>query len=153
MTMPTPTRLPAPRSELASIARPVRKFVAFLSHDWGVDDAEMRRRIGDDELRAMRSEVDRFGSEVDRECVRYVLGHNKPTLILGGGGYTIRNVSRCWTFETSVILGEELSDDLPYNDYYEYYGPDFNLHITPSNMENKNSDKYLEKQKTVLFIK
>ena len=85
------------------------------------------------------------------ECVRYVLGHNKPTLILGGGGYTIRNVSRCWTFETSVILGEELSDDLPYNDYYEYYGPDYKLHITPSNMENLNLPDNLEKIKAKIF--
>ena len=53
------------------------------------------------------------------ECVRHVLAHKVPTLILGGGGYTIRNVARCWTYETAVILGEEISNDLPYNDYYE----------------------------------
>ena len=45
-----------------------------------------------------------------------------PTLILGGGGYTIRNVARCWTYETAVVLNEEISNELPYNDYYEYYG-------------------------------
>jgi len=37
--------------------------------------------------------------------------------------------------------------ELPYNEYYEYFGPDFQLHITPSNMENQNSGKYLEKCK------
>ena len=28
------------------------------------------------------------------ECVNYVRSFNIPTLVLGGGGYTIRNVSR-----------------------------------------------------------
>ena len=37
-----------------------------------------------------------------------------------------------------------MQDELPYNDYFEYYGPDYRLHITPSNMENRNSRKYLE---------
>uniref|UniRef100_A0A7S3FH22 Histone deacetylase n=1 Tax=Haptolina ericina TaxID=156174 RepID=A0A7S3FH22_9EUKA len=85
------------------------------------------------------------------ECVRYVLEQRVPTLILGGGGYTIRNVSRCWTFETSVILGQEISDDLPYNDYYEYYGPDYRLHIQPSGMDNLNQPETLEKLKNKVF--
>ena len=28
------------------------------------------------------------------ECVNYVRSFNVPTLVLGGGGYTVRNVSR-----------------------------------------------------------
>ncbi len=28
------------------------------------------------------------------ECVNYVRSFNIPTLVLGGGGYTVRNVSR-----------------------------------------------------------
>jgi len=35
-------------------------------------------------------------------------------------------------------------DELPYNDFFEYYGPDYRLHITPSNMENMNTKKYLD---------
>ncbi len=35
--------------------------------------------------------------------------------------------------------------ELPYNEYYEYFGPDYQLHITPSNMENLNTPKYLER--------
>ena len=31
------------------------------------------------------------------ECVNYVRSFNIPTLVLGGGGYTIRNVSRYLT--------------------------------------------------------
>ena len=35
----------------------------------------------------------------------------------------------------------------PYNDYYEYYGPDYNLHIQPSTAENLNMPDALEKIK------
>lgn len=35
--------------------------------------------------------------------------------------------------------------------YYEYYGPDFNLHIQPSNMENLNTPNYLTKQENALL--
>jgi len=40
---------------------------------------------------------------------------NLPTIILGGGGYTVRNVARCWTYETSIILDEQLNSELPDN--------------------------------------
>jgi hypothetical protein len=29
-----------------------------------------------------------------------------PLLVLGGGGYKIKNVARCWAYETAVLLGE-----------------------------------------------
>jgi len=74
-----------------------------------------------------------------------------PLLILGGGGYTIRNVARCWTYETGLLLNQELDNDLPQNEYIGYYAPNFNLHITPSNMENMNSPKDLEKYKIQIF--
>jgi hypothetical protein len=38
----------------------------------------------------------------------------------------------------------ETQDELPYNDYFEYYGPDYRLHISPSNMENLNDRSYLD---------
>jgi len=69
----------------------------------------------------------------------------KPLLLLGGGGYTIRNVARCWTYETSVALDATVDDELPYNDYYEYFGPDFRLQISPTNMDNQNTPEYLQK--------
>merc|ERR1719305_2199551 len=52
------------------------------------------------------------------ECVRFVKGFGVPLLVLGGGGYTIRNVARCWAYETSVVLDTPLGEDIPYNDYY-----------------------------------
>ncbi|KAG8468067.1 hypothetical protein KFE25_007119 [Diacronema lutheri] len=79
------------------------------------------------------------------ECVRFVLAFGLPTLVLGGGGYTIRNVARCWTYETAVALNQELADDLPPNDYYEYFVPDWKLNLQPNpSMDNLNSRHYLE---------
>jgi len=85
------------------------------------------------------------------ECVKFVESFGLPLLVLGGGGYTIRNVARCWSYETSLLLHTDVSDELPFNDYLEYYGPDFRLHITPTNMENLNDPKYLEKMKIKLI--
>jgi len=78
------------------------------------------------------------------ECVRFMRSFNVPLLLLGGGGYTIRNVARCWCYETGVALGHELTDKMPANEYYEYFGPDYTLHVAPSNMENKNTRHQLD---------
>uniref|UniRef100_A0A8C1EPE9 Histone deacetylase 1 n=1 Tax=Cyprinus carpio carpio TaxID=630221 RepID=A0A8C1EPE9_CYPCA len=85
------------------------------------------------------------------KCVEYIKSFNLPLLMLGGGGYTIRNVARCWTYETAVALDSTIPNELPYNDYFEYFGPDFKLHISPSNMTNQNTNDYLEKIKQRLF--
>lgn len=74
-------------------------------------------------------------------AVKHVQSYGVPTLVLGGGGYTIRNVSRLWAYETSVLLDEDIPNDIPFNDYYEYYAPDFELHLKPDpNMENGNKN-------------
>jgi len=76
---------------------------------------------------------------------------NLPLLVLGGGGYTIKNVARCWAYETGILLEDELDDQLPYNEYLEYYSPDYRLHIEPSNMENLNTREYLDMHMTQLL--
>lgn len=43
------------------------------------------------------------------DCVQYVKSFNVPLLVLGGGGYTLRNVPRCWAYETGVLLDTEPS--------------------------------------------
>lgn len=80
------------------------------------------------------------------QCVRFVKSFNKPTMILGGGGYTMRNVARTWAYETGLLLDQEqnMPADLPFTDYYEYYAPDFELDVKPSNMDNANSQPYLQ---------
>ena len=52
-------------------------------------------------------------------CVKFVKSFNMPTLVLGGGGYTMRNVARTWAFETGVLVGEDMAPVLPFNEYYE----------------------------------
>jgi len=67
------------------------------------------------------------------ECVNHMLKYGVPTILLGGGGYTITNVSRCWTYETAVALNKTLDNNLPkIENYYEHYNPDFKLHLTVS---------------------
>lgn len=84
------------------------------------------------------------------ECVRYVKGFGLPMLVVGGGGYRMRNVSRAWAYETSILIGQEVSDNIPYNDYFEFYAPTFKLHLEPDpELKNDNSKEYLEKHKYV----
>jgi len=51
-------------------------------------------------------------------CVEYVKSFNIPTLILGGGGYTMRNVALTWAYETGVVLDQPMNPVLPHNEYY-----------------------------------
>lgn len=46
--------------------------------------------------------------------------------------------------QTGVALGHELTDKMPPNEYFEYFGPDYTLHVAPSNMENKNTRQQLD---------
>ncbi|KAL2915960.1 histone deacetylase [Polyrhizophydium stewartii] len=87
------------------------------------------------------------------ECVRHMKSFGLPMLVLGGGGYTIRNVARCWTYETSVLTDTELPNDLPYNAYLSHYGPDFKLHppIVDGHSENLNTRQYLESVRVSIF--
>ena len=96
------------------------------------------------------------------ECVKYVKTFNVPVLLLGGGGYTLRNVPRAWAYETSIALGIDLPNgifvnftflimfkDLPKKEKYEYidyFSPEYKLHMSISNMENKNTPKYLREK-------
>jgi histone deacetylase 1/2 len=84
-------------------------------------------------------------------CVKYVKSFGLPTLVVGGGGYTMRNVARTWAYETGCIVGQTLGPELPYNEYYEYYGPDYELDVRASNMENANSKDYLDKIKNAVI--
>ncbi|XP_054270562.1 histone deacetylase 3 [Macrosteles quadrilineatus] len=79
------------------------------------------------------------------ECVKFVRDLNVPLLAVGGGGYTLRNVARCWTYETSLLVDEPISNELPYTEYLEYFAPDFTLHPDiVTRQDNANSKQYLE---------
>ncbi|KAJ1966354.1 histone deacetylase [Dipsacomyces acuminosporus] len=81
------------------------------------------------------------------ECVRFVKEFNLPMLVLGGGGYTIRNVSRVWAYETGILVGMEMDRKLPMNDYMDYYAPEYTLNVPAYNVNNSNSPEYLERIK------
>ncbi|XP_059611599.1 histone deacetylase 3 [Phlebotomus argentipes] len=79
------------------------------------------------------------------ECVKFVKELNVPTLVVGGGGYTLRNVARCWTYETSLLIDETISNDIPMNDYLGFFAPDFTLHPEiVTRQDNANSKQYLD---------
>lgn len=45
---------------------------------------------------------------------------------------------------------EDMEDELPPNEYYEYFGPDYRLHIPPEkDLVNKNKREALEKVGTL----
>ena len=44
------------------------------------------------------------------QCVNFVKKFGLPILLLGGGGYTIRNVARCWTYETATALDSDIAN-------------------------------------------
>ncbi|KAH0788022.1 Histone deacetylase 1 [Histomonas meleagridis] len=77
-------------------------------------------------------------------CVEFIKGFGIPLLVAGGGGYTVRNVARCWAYETSILLDEVIEDKLPEHEYLGYYGPDYKLHLQPSNMENLNTPEHIQ---------
>lgn len=78
-------------------------------------------------------------------CVNFVRSFGIPMMVLGGGGYTMRNVARTWAFEAGLLNDVVLPNELPYNEYYEYYGPDYKLDVRPSNMYNANASEFLNK--------
>lgn len=97
--------------------------------------------LGHDRLGCFNLNVKAHG-----ECVKYVKSFGLPMLVVGGGGYTPRNVSRLWAYETGllngVLLPEEIPEGIPFRDWF---GPDYSLHPTLDDLyENKNSKKFLE---------
>lgn len=78
------------------------------------------------------------------DCVRFVKSFGIPMMTVGGGGYTIRNVARTWTNETGVLCNKELDENLPYNQYMEYFGPEYKLDVPRNSMTDNNTRDYLD---------
>lgn len=72
--------------------------------------------LGCDRLGAFNLSIAAHG-----ECVNFVRKYNVPLMVVGGGGYTIKNVSRCWTYETSVLVGATIPDELPVTIYDSFF--------------------------------
>ncbi|PHT26840.1 Histone deacetylase 6 [Capsicum baccatum] len=85
------------------------------------------------------------------DCLRFLRSFNVPLMVLGGGGYTITNVARCWCYETAVAVGVEPDNELPIHEYYEHFSPEYVLHVEPKPTMNKNSRKDLENIRNMLL--
>ncbi|SPN96966.1 probable histone deacetylase HosA [Cephalotrichum gorgonifer] len=59
-------------------------------------------------------------------CVEYVKSLGLPLLLVGGGGYTPRNVARAWAFETSIAIGADkkidpiIPEHTPYREQFRH---------------------------------
>ncbi|KAF8975988.1 hypothetical protein BDQ17DRAFT_1441288 [Cyathus striatus] len=73
-------------------------------------------------------------------CVQFLRKQNVPLILLGGGGYTVKNVARTWTYETACALGmeDEIDPVLPWNQYFEWFGPRYRLEVVTNNMDDLN---------------
>ena len=64
----------------------------------------------------------RFNVQVEGHgaCVAYCKSLNIPLLLVGGGGYTPRNVARAWAHETSIAIGcsKDLNPIIPLHTPY-----------------------------------
>ncbi|KAI6228233.1 Histone deacetylase [Aphelenchoides besseyi] len=81
------------------------------------------------------------------ECVDFVKKLGKPLLVLGGGGYTLRNVARCWTNETAILVDrrDEISNEIPESSpYLGYFAPEFTLRPElASRVDNMNTKEFI----------
>lgn len=84
------------------------------------------------------------------ECVKilhqYAQAKGIPLLLTGGGGYTARSAAKCWTYETSLVCNQVLSEQIPANQFYEYYGPDYSLLVPRINLPNQNTKQDIEQK-------
>jgi histone deacetylase 1/2 len=86
--------------------------------DWYRPEAVVLQ-CGGDSLSGDRLGCFNLSMKGHANCVKYVKSFNLPVLVVGGGGYTMRNVARTWAYETGQLVGQEMGPQLPYNDYYD----------------------------------
>ena len=95
-------------------------FEPIIQHvmDWYRPGAVVLQ-CGGDSLSGDRLGCFNLSMKGHANCVKFVKGFGLPVLVLGGGGYTMRNVARTWAYETGLLVGQDLAPTLPYNEYYE----------------------------------
>ena len=60
---------------------------------------------GADSLAGDRLGAFNLSSSCHAGCHAFMAAFGVPMLVLGGGGYKIKNVARCWALETATLLG------------------------------------------------
>eukprot|EP00477_Mikrocytos_mackini_P001631 GAHX01001757.1.p1 GENE.GAHX01001757.1~~GAHX01001757.1.p1 ORF type:complete len:418 (+),score=50.78 GAHX01001757.1:76-1329(+) len=84
------------------------------------------------------------------EAIRRVKQFGLPMLVLGGGGYNVKNVSRTWAYETSILCGLDVDNVIPNHEYSHCYAPDYRLHIEPNDMEDKNTQDEIDTKVAII---
>ena len=98
--------------------------------------------LGHDRLGCFNLNIRGHGS-----CVSYVKSFNLPLLVVGGGGYTPRNVARAWAHETSICIGAdktlnpELPSHTPHRDAFQKEGFTLFPNLGTSKPHNMNSQE------------
>lgn len=77
-------------------------------------------------------------------CISTVLDKQKPTMLLGGGGYNHSNTARLWTTLTAFVTGVELDEIIPEHNEWPEYGPDYMLPVQGTLIKDTNKKSYLE---------
>lgn len=97
--------------------------------------------LGEDRLGCFNLSIEGHAS-----CVRFVKSLGVPLLVLGGGGYTLTNVARCWAYETAVLCGGDPDVNIPEdNPFYTYFSPTYSLNpVFRRKFTNKNDKEYLD---------
>ena len=100
--------------------------------------------LGGDRLGCFNLNVEAHG-----DCVEYVKSKRVPLLVLGGGGYTPRNVAKAWAYETAICIGADkgLHPNLPpHMPLIEHFKGEKTLFpkLDGTKYENRNSKAYLE---------
>lgn len=113
------------------------------------------QQCGADSLGCDRLGVFNLNIKLHGECVNFIKSFGIPMLVLGGGGYTPRNVSRLWCYETSLMTNVKLENKLPESlPFRNWFKPDYTLHPNlDGKIENKNNRKYLDNLKTTILEK
>lgn len=100
--------------------------------------------LGNDRLGCFNLNIKGHGA-----CLAFVKSYRLPLFVVGGGGYTPRNVARLWAHETSICIGAEdridptIPSHCPFIQHLEgdeLFPP---LH-NATKYENKNPRDYLE---------
>lgn len=109
--------------------------------------------LGGDRLGRFNLNIMAHGS-----CVEFMKRQKLPLLLLGGGGYTPRNVARTWCHETAVCVDATLHNNLPpHIPYIQAFEGDENgnlelypnlSHLSGRRHENKQTKKSLEELKS-----
>jgi len=85
-------------------------------------------QCGADSLAGDRLGVFDLSVKGHASAVEFCRALGRPLLVLGGGGYTLNNVARCWAYETALLAGVPIEDKIPRTDrFYDYYAPSHSL--------------------------